>query len=49
LGSGRPALLIDGGLTPFDLNGLGACIVVDANWTSLGIRAGVGANKHKLY
>jgi dienelactone hydrolase len=26
LGSGRPALLIDGGLTPFDLNGFGACM-----------------------
>jgi dienelactone hydrolase len=26
LGSGRPALLIDGGLTPFDPNGFGACM-----------------------
>jgi dienelactone hydrolase len=26
LGSARPALLIDGGLTPFDLNGFGACM-----------------------
>jgi dienelactone hydrolase len=26
LGAGRPALLIDGGLTPFDLNGFGACM-----------------------
>ena len=26
LGSGRPALLIDGGLTPFDLNRFGACM-----------------------
>jgi dienelactone hydrolase len=26
LGSGRPALLIDGGLTPFEPNGFGACM-----------------------
>jgi dienelactone hydrolase len=26
LGSGRPALLVDGGLTPFDPNGFGACM-----------------------
>jgi dienelactone hydrolase len=26
LGSGRPALLIDGGLAPFDPNGFGACM-----------------------